>query len=107
MGVELGNPDAVRCPCRMALTPALPGYLPVNKAARDGLHTGLLEYQSVKRTPSAAIRSRFGVRKSVAPMHDRSPYPWSSVMNTMTLGRSFSFDMGDDSTRNKRTGAVV
>ena len=45
----------------------------VTKAARDGEQTGEFEYQSVKRAPDAAKASRWGVRKSVAPMHDKSP----------------------------------
>ena len=40
MGVEFGNPEAVRCPWRMARTPALPGYLTGQKCgarrAADG-----------------------------------------------------------------------
>ena len=41
----------------------------------------------VKRAPERASSSRRGVRKSVAPMHDRSPYPRSSHKMKMIFGR--------------------
>ena len=40
---------------------ACPVCLPVINVHRDGAHTVLPEYALVKRMPSAAIRSRFGV----------------------------------------------
>jgi len=47
--------------------PARCGYFPVSSEARDGEHTGELLYQSVKRMPDAAKRSRFGVFTPDAP----------------------------------------
>ncbi|OLT01245.1 hypothetical protein BJF90_32615 [Pseudonocardia sp. CNS-004] len=63
----------MRKPERMLRIPALPGYLPVSRLARDGEQTGELEYQLVKRAPDAASPSSRGVRTSADPMHDRSP----------------------------------
>jgi len=57
----------------MARTPALPGQRPVSRLAREGEHTGLQEYPSVKRAPAAASRSMCGVRTCALPMQERSP----------------------------------
>ena len=75
VGVDSGKPFAFLCPGNIPLIPVLPGYLPVRSAARAGLHTGQLVYQSVNLTPSEANLSREGVLKSVAPIQERSPYP--------------------------------
>ena len=45
----------------------LEGDPPVRNVARVGEHTGLLLSACVKRTPSAASRSMFGVRMSGFP----------------------------------------
>jgi len=54
-------------------SPTRPGYLPVINAARDGVQSAEVTEKSVKRVPSAAIRSRCGVRMSRAPLQPRSP----------------------------------
>ena len=59
--VVFGSPEAVLCPPRIDLTPAFPGYLPVNNDALEGLHTGLFEYQLLNFTPVAASESILGV----------------------------------------------
>lgn len=61
-------------------------HFPVDVRVRPTLRPGELEYQSVNRAPSRATRSRCGVRKSVAPMHEKSPYPWSSMRKAMKFG---------------------
>ena len=71
------------------LTPVFPGYLPVSKEALAGLQTGQFVYQSVNLIPSEANLSKEGVLKSVAPMHERSPYPWSYVKKTIKFGLLF------------------
>ena len=86
MGVDSGNPLVFLCPVKIPLIPVFPGYLPVRRAALAGLQTGQLVYQSVNLIPSDANLSKEGVLKSVAPIHERSPYPWSSVRKTMKFG---------------------
>ena len=86
VGASGVRPEAFRWPARIARTPAWPGYLPVSKDAREGEHTGLLEYQLVNLAPEAASPSMLGVQKSRHPMQDKSPYPWSSVIMKITFG---------------------
>src|SRR5262245_47470396 len=64
------------------------GIRPVTKDARPAVQLAC-PYQVVNRTPSADMRSKFGVgapRVSPPPYAPRSPHPTSSPMITMTLG---------------------
>jgi hypothetical protein len=67
------SPDALRCPARIALTPAFAGYLPVSRDALDGEQTGEAEYIEENLIPSFATASMLGVLKSVAPIQLKSP----------------------------------
>ena len=52
------------------------------------VHVGVVEYAAPNRTPSRAIRSRFGVRITAFPAAPRqSPRHWSAISSS-TLGRS-------------------
>ena len=60
---------------------------PVTSCARAGVQIEA-EYHCVKRTPSAAMRSRRGVASVGWPYAPRSPYPRSSASKTSTFGRA-------------------
>ena len=66
-------------------------YSPVNNEKRDGVQVADGAYPWVKRTPSAANRSMFGVLIFVAPAQLRSPAPRSSARMMMMLGLLRSF----------------
>src|SRR5262245_2507415 len=52
---------------RMWCEPMVVGYSPVTRPERLGAHTGACVKQRVKRAPSLARRSRFGVIASLSP----------------------------------------
>ena len=52
---------------RMWWVPRLTGCMPVITALRDGAHTGAVVNAFVHSAPSAASRSRFGVRATGSP----------------------------------------
>jgi hypothetical protein len=58
----------------------------VRNSARVGEQTAQTKKRS-RETPLLASESMFGVERSVFPLADRSPQPWSSVRITTTLGR--------------------
>lgn len=62
----------------------------MSNAAREGVQTGDATMKLVKRRPSLAMRSMFGVLILVDPKQPRSPYPWSSVKMIMKLGLSLA-----------------
>ena len=63
----------------------IPGVPPVASVARTGMHTGVVT-QLEKRTPSAAMRSRFGVLTQPPEQPNASQRCWSVMMKRM-LGR--------------------
>ena len=71
------------------MTPGIPirgGWRPVSSAALDAEHTEYPLYQLVRRMPSAAILSKFGVRVEGWPVKPRSPYPRSSTKSMTKFG---------------------
>src|SRR5687767_12391861 len=64
---------------------------PVKMLARQGLHFGFDVNAFLKRTPSRAIRSKFGVLTHSLPYAPESFQPQSSKMMNRIFGRVFFF----------------
>src|SRR5262245_42366155 len=82
----------VASPGRRNVRPAVTDVAPLRSAAspvsnwpRVGLHMGAT-WKSVRRIDCFAKVSRFGVFRTVLPVYEKSPSPWSSVMTMRTLG---------------------
>ena len=52
----------------LQITPFFQPYRPVSRIARKGEHNGWLENMLSQTIPSAAIRSRLGVRTTALPL---------------------------------------
>ena len=64
--------------------------MPVSRPKRAGVLVDEVVWALVKRMPSAAMRSMFGVAMVREPLQEMSPKPRSSARMTMTFGRSCS-----------------
>jgi len=74
----------------LSYAPIADDMRPVSMDARDGAHTGLLQYALTKVTPWSARRLRFGVRTCDLPyIGSTLAVSWSAWMTRM-LGRVVS-----------------
>src|SRR5262245_4859267 len=62
-------------------------YCPVRKEARQGDHSGVVEYDRANRTPSLASRFRLGVSLKGCPYAPMASKRRSSATMTTILGR--------------------
>ncbi len=72
----------------LSLMPWEWAYRPVRKQARLGEQSDVVTKALVKRAPSLAIRSMFGVFRKGCPAQLIASYRWSSVRMNTKFGRS-------------------
>src|ERR1035438_6011424 len=71
----------------LLVTPCTCPYRPLKAEARDGEQTGHTVYAVEKRTPSPAMRSRFGVETTGLPEQCMASARNSSAISQRILGR--------------------